>query len=1379
MKNGNKLLKKLATFGLILATAISLGGGFLTSPIDEINAISDTDKANKTSFVKVGELYNTADQSFNADNYNILLKYLTGNSSATLANVTTLASANNNQFSSSGYIGTDASVIRAKTLTAGTQGSTSYLAKTSSKDVCVRLGGLDWQVMYLTKNTNNDTILTLWLDNNIQETWSSQSSSGTKYGFLDGGLYSEFSYNYVDSSYSSNYPAASYGTSYVHIVTLNNGGTYSTSTTATSTFTPSSSSIFATFTMPEYGLTDYLVTPRTISWQEDQSSKTILSKTYKYSNEDYTTNQSNTDYYGSYNYSGKTNYDAWADDYLWLPSISEVGQNTTYTGLWNSSIYQKQNASGSDSETTLGKVDATNDNAYPMVWVRTGCVDNANYAYYIATGGADFVWKKCSWSLAVRPALHLNLSAIDASILNDVSVGELYNSSSKTFNEENYAILLKYLTGNTDATIDTVATLAGTNNNQFSSSGYTGTDAGVIRAKTLSAGTYGTTSYAEKKKGDIIVTLGGLKWQVMYLSQSTDGDTLLTLWLDNSTQDAWTGRSSTEGTYYGYIDGGLYSMWSANYNIDNPGDAYPSNMYGTSYINTITLNNGGYCSVSGTSTGPTTKSTSSAFALFTMSQYGLTDYLATPRKVSWQENQSVLDILDSYSYRLPNEAYASNIADSEFSYDSSLGEYYNYSNKTYNDAWADGYLWLPSRSEVGNSSSDPGLWNTSLSQRQNYDGTTTTALGTVGSGGGSAYAYTYLRSGNNNSGRIVTSLSPAGLGLEGNTNRFVNYCMAVRPALHLNLSDIYDKLYGDVSVGELYDSTNMTFNEDNYNILLKYLTGNASATISTVSTLAGTNNNSFSSSGYTGTDSSYFRSKTLSAGTSGSTAYAEKKIGDIVVTLGGLKWQVVYLSKSTDGDTIVTLWLDNSTQDAWADRSNTEGDYYGFINGGLYSMWSANWINATPGTSPSNMYGTSYINAVTLNNGGYYATGNDNSASGGSAELMSSKTNVASLNVSIGEEIIELPEQPITANDYELSSVSAYSAFALFTMAEYGLTDYLVIPVWVSWQQNQSAKTLLSARYNNPNEAWSIATSDDGFYSSDYNYASKDYNDAWKHNYLWLPSLSETGYSSSCSGLWNSSISQRKNFDGSTISSQGSVGSTSGSAHPYTWLRSGFYSSSIFAYYLSTAGSGGSIICYSSVGSSYAVRPALHLNLTDIYANLNAVSLEEGGEITVSPSSATYDGLAKTPTITVKNNGTTLTAGTDYTLSYTLNSSTVSEMKEKGTYTITATGRIGYTGSISTTFVIKDAELSVTISPPNEYVTFVRGSNPTLYLQDGSYMLVLGTDYTVTHTINYDNLIGVAVIVGIGGYGGTMTINYTIILLDPVANIYLMKPAPQ
>lgn len=67
--------------------------------------------------------------------------------------------------------------------------------------------------------------------------------------------------------------------------------------------------------------------------------------------------------------------------------------------------------------------------------------------------------------------------------------------------------------------------------------------------------------------------------------------------------------------------------------------------------------------------------------------------------------------------------------------------------------------------------------------------------------------------------------------------------------------------------------------------------------------------------------------------------------------------------------------------------------------------------------------------------------------------------------------------------------------------------------------------------------------------------------------------------------------------------------------------------------------------------------------------------------VTLSETSYTYDGKAKTPTVTVKAGSKTLTKGTDYEVSYRNN-------VEVGTAAVTITGKGSYTGSVERTFTI-------------------------------------------------------------------------------------------
>ena len=75
---------------------------------------------------------------------------------------------------------------------------------------------------------------------------------------------------------------------------------------------------------------------------------------------------------------------------------------------------------------------------------------------------------------------------------------------------------------------------------------------------------------------------------------------------------------------------------------------------------------------------------------------------------------------------------------------------------------------------------------------------------------------------------------------------------------------------------------------------------------------------------------------------------------ELVITIAGLTWNIVYLSVNKQGEPIITLWLTDSNQLA---------EEYS------RSVWNGFSYNLD-GQYPANMYGTSWIRAVALNNGG-------------------------------------------------------------------------------------------------------------------------------------------------------------------------------------------------------------------------------------------------------------------------------------------------------------------------------------------------------------------------------------------------------------------------
>ena len=337
-----------------------------------------------------------------------------------------------------------------------------------------------------------------------------------------------------------------------------------------------------------------------------------------------------------------------------------------------------------------------------------------------------------------------------------------------------------------------------------------------------------------------------------------------------------------------------------------------------------------------------------------------------------------------------------------------------------------------------------------------------------------------------------------------------------------------------------------------------------------------------SSADYNTLQSNVTSSSPKSAKTLRGYTYGKSSSKSIVLRLGGLDWIITYLSVSdidSDGDgnkdIIATLWLTNNVQDAWSGKNQSIGKYYGIANGGLYSAWSANWMSNTVGNYPSNMYGTSYIRTVTLNNGGVYATG-------------TSGTVAASTD----------------SSGYGVNN-PFYSFTTPVSGARNDLTDFIVTPNNVSWQKTIQDKSLIGSSYNYNND--SLSNTGGSYYnSSTYNYGSKTNYAAWGDDYLWLPSLVETGFDDSNDGIWETITSERMTYDGSTdtvyVSTLGTAYSST-TAYNATGTRSATYDSSRGAYHLMAAGK--SYTDSYIISTIIAVRPALHLNLKSIYNSLS------------------------------------------------------------------------------------------------------------------------------------------------------------------------------
>ena len=965
--------------------------------------------------------------------------------------------------------------------------------------------------------------------------------------------------------------------------------------------------------------------------------------------------------------------------------------------------------------------------------------------------------------LAINAGMFFNLSNnANAIKYNDttsyVKVGELFDSSSKTFNAANMRKLVDILGGDSNTSFETIKNLA----SGATSDSMPGHSALDIRKKT----------YNKSATQDVVITLGGLTWQVMYLStdNSADKNVVLTLWLTGD-QEAWKDRLATEGDYYGFLRGnssttaGMYSTWSAKVSNSSFGINNPTSMYGASYINAVTLNNGGtYVSAvsDDTATATTTlstatKSANSVFANFTMDTYGLTKYLITPANVPWQLNQSARNELGTdSSYDLPNEA-SSTISNPSY-YTSSMSSMV--SNRYYYE-WTKNYLWLPSLTETGygrgrysNSSSYPyitydGIWQVSDNQRMNYDGSISN-IGLIGPSYLNATPYSWLRTGSHNSASYAADVYPSGSYTSSNSTFFVpvdsiSYARAVRPAMHLNLTSAAKNLIEDIeesspnTVNEIWDDSKKEFKENNLSKLMQFVTGNASISTENLDPLKEMATN--------GINADQMNRTTVTSSIDDSVKQAGK---DIIVQMGGLNWTPVYLSTSDEGKPILTLWLENSEQLNGKKfyKSNFASD---FFNANGTTTWNSGFAPSTNyeynGAKPDDMYGLSAIRATVLNNSGTYST----------------QTRGAT-----------------TAEMTSIKSDSVFSPFTYTTNSYRTIADCIVTPNCVPWQKaGQDAREILGHTYKYPNEDLQLNQPDtgyDSYFRSGYgtfykNYSNKTNYDAWGTDKLWLPSLSETGYSNDRSGIWGTSVNQRANTTA-------------------TWVRSAHFTGS-YTYYLSLIDSNGSSALTGNssstnktyINNNYAVRPALHLDLSKASGEIDKTDLETCTADAI-PAGQWNPVRNEIPRVSIRNNiGENLVEGTDYTV--TTDPATITT---PGEVTLTLTGKGAYMGTkiLKYTLNSRDIKLALrdnTLSPLNQFYT---GSalRPTLTglkdyayetltssnkLSAGGITLTQGVDYTLEYSNNINAGAAVITIKGMGKYGGTTTVNFAIVSPDAIS----------
>ena len=323
--------------------------------------LSLSNTAGTSGIASVGEIYKGVDsvnktKHFSGENLSKLYDYITGSDGSKLSDVNTL-------LSSTGEL--TAQDIR---------------SNNDSKDVTVMFGGENWHITDVTKDSDGNTIATLWL---------ASSSDTCKWNL------------WQSNTPTLDYPSSMYSSSYIRAYALNSGGSGYVASTGATTLTPvaqTSSHKFAKFTMPTANdaLTDYIVTPAKVTYQSTQNQMAgspIGSLGYTLPNEAWGTPSGVVNWYNAtFNYSIKHGYSEWKDDYIWLPSLTETGYGMSDYGLWQLSDGQRSNST--------------------YTWLRSGGSGVADGVYCLKDTGA-FDGQYVALSFAVRPALHLNLTKAD------------------------------------------------------------------------------------------------------------------------------------------------------------------------------------------------------------------------------------------------------------------------------------------------------------------------------------------------------------------------------------------------------------------------------------------------------------------------------------------------------------------------------------------------------------------------------------------------------------------------------------------------------------------------------------------------------------------------------------------------------------------------------------------------------------------------------------------------------------------------------------------------------------------------------------------------------------------------------------------------------
>lgn len=393
--------KKAFVCALSAAFAISAAAGVATLAGGDIaNAMTD---ATRFEYTIDGELWNKTDQKFNAQPIKDLVKQITGKPNGTLADLEQALSES------------EKGVITA----------TQIAANNNGKDIVVGFceGFHDTLTpVYVSRLESGEIIVTIMTTAN-------------------GGVI-PYTLGWYSDSTDFTYPSNMYSSSYVR--SFMNGTPYATvdgATEDTNINVTDESSVYLDYVGVQHqmwqdvlsdGKTQFMVQPKFVPWQYDQVNVSNLKATTgdwgSWNNDPYNTQLSSENVNVSVDYSDKGEkgvyYDSWGNDYVWLPSVLEMGyvessSKKEHTGLWETTSNQRTNI-------VVDKVSYLSD----CYWLRDG-TSRGGEAYVMKAEDSGS-YSSVTKGYCYRAAFHLNLTKVLASLGDNQDNSDLQDEWNRT-----------------------------------------------------------------------------------------------------------------------------------------------------------------------------------------------------------------------------------------------------------------------------------------------------------------------------------------------------------------------------------------------------------------------------------------------------------------------------------------------------------------------------------------------------------------------------------------------------------------------------------------------------------------------------------------------------------------------------------------------------------------------------------------------------------------------------------------------------------------------------------------------------------------------------------------------------------------------------------